>query len=174
MEITFDAWRWMSDTDGQWICLRTDSARGVCEGLEPGKTYGADIKVQRKKRSLDANAYCWVLLDRLAAKVGEPKTEIYRRYIKEIGGNSETVCVLKKAADKLIEGWGKNGIGWLADKTPSKLDNCVNVVLYYGSSTYDSHQMSRLIDMAVQDCKSQGIETLTPCELDRLVERWGA
>ena len=55
---------------------------------------------------------------------------------------------------------------------PSKIAGCVNVVLYYGSSTYDSAQMSRLIDLVVQECQAQGIETKTPEELALLKEDW--
>ena len=44
----------------------------------------------------------------------------------------------------------------------------MNVVFSYGSSTYDTAQMSRLIDNIVQDCKAVGIETLTPSELAKL------
>lgn len=172
MELTADAWRWMADQDGQWLCIRTNSAQKTCEEMEIGKVYEVIVKPRRKKRSLDANAYCWVLLDKLAEKLSTPKTEVYRQYIREIGGNCETVCVLEKAADKLIDGWSRNGVGWLADKIPSKLDGCVNVTLYYGSSTYDTAQMARFIDLIVQDCKAQGIETLTPCELDAMKERW--
>ena len=130
------------------------------------------IKKHTQKRSLDANAYAWVLIDKIAAKLGATKETVYRETVRNIGGNSETVCVMEKAVDKLIDGWGRNGIGWLADKMPSKIAGCVNVILYYGSSTYDSAQMSRLIDLIVNDCKAQGIETLTPWELDGLKERW--
>ena len=45
-------------------------------------------------------------------------------------------------------------------------------MLYYGSSTFDTKQMSRLIDNIVQDCKAVGIETLTPQQLDALKEGW--
>ena len=54
----------------------------------------------------------------------------------------------------------------------SKLPGCVNVVLYYGSSTYDTAQMSRLIDNIIQDCKAQGIDTRTPEEVARMKEEW--
>lgn len=170
----FDGFRWSADMDGEWLCLCTKNARAVCEALESGKTYNCTIKEHKPRRSLDANAYAWVLMDKLAEKTRVPKTEIYRSYIREIGGNCETVCVLERAAKKLMESWGRNGIGWIADKTPSKLEGCVNVVLYYGSSTYDTKQMSRLIDLVVTDCKEQGIETLTPFELDAMKERWSA
>ena len=42
-----------------------------------------------------------------------------------------------------------------------------------GSSDYDTAQMSRLIEIIIQECKAQGIETMTPRELDALVSRWG-
>lgn len=172
MELVADSWRWMADSDGQWLCLRTSSAHRMCEQMETGKAYKVVVTPQRKKRSLDANAYAWVLIDKLAEKLGRSKIEIYRQYIRDIGGVSETVCVLEKAAEKLVDGWEKNGIGWQAETVPSKIEGCVNVVLYFGSSTYETAQMSRLIDMIVQDCKAQGIETMTPFELDALKERW--
>lgn len=135
-----------------------------------------EVRVELKKwtdrRSLDANAYCWVLLDRLAAVLQKPKGEIYKQYIRDVGGNSETVCVLDKAVEKLRRSWEKNGIGWQTDTMPSKIDGCTNVILYYGSSEYDTKQMSRLINLIVEDCKEQNIETMTPSELSALVDRW--
>ena len=131
------------------------------------------VKKHREKRSLDANAYFWVLVDRLAEKLRIPKTEIYRRYIREIGGNHEMVCVIDSAVDKLRRGWEHNGLGWQTDTMPSKIPCCTNVILYYGSSTYNTRQMSHLIDMAVQDCADQGIETLPPDKLAGMMEEWG-
>lgn len=45
-------------------------------------------------------------------------------------------------------------------------------ICYYGSSTYDTKQMARLIDLVVEDCKQQGIETLPPEELERMALEW--
>ena len=126
----------------------------------------------RKKRSLDANAYFWVLLDKLSASLKIPKIELYRGYIKNIGENNTTVCVPDKAVDDLTRGWQHNGLGWQTDTFPSKIEGCTNVILYYGSSTYDTEQMSRLIDMVVQDCEAVGIETMTPQELAMLKAEW--
>lgn len=132
------------------------------------------IKVGKfsKKRSLDANAYAWVLMSRLAEKLNIPKSDIYRQAIKEIGGNSDTVCVQDKAVNSLCDGWERNGIGWQTDTFPSKLDGCTNVILYYGSSTYDTQQMSRLINNIVEECRLQGIETKSQAELDSLLSNW--
>ena len=132
-----------------------------------------EIKPYRARRSLDANAYAWVLMDRLAEKLGESKVDIYREYVRHIGGNSEVVCVKNTAAERLREGWGKNGIGWITDTLPSKIKGCTCIILYYGSSTYDTAQMSRLLDLIVQDCKQLGIPTETPDEIARLKSLWG-
>lgn len=132
-----------------------------------------EVKPYRERRSLDANAYFFVLVDKLAEKLNTTKEEIYRNSIKEIGGVSETICVRDKAVKRLCESWSKNGLGWQTDTFPSKIEGCTNVILYYGSSTYDTAQMSRLIDNIVQDCKAVGIETRTPDEIANLLSMWG-
>jgi hypothetical protein len=143
------------------------------EELKTAEKLTLKIGKFKKKRSLDANAYCWTLISCLAEKLNIPKTDIYRQAIKEIGGNSDTVCVQDKAVQSLCDGWERNGIGWQTDTMPSKIDGCTNVVLYYGSSTYDVSQMSRLINNIVEECKAQGIETKSREELDSLLGQWG-
>lgn len=143
------------------------------DSLDDDKEYILTIKDKKKKRSLDANAYAWVLMDKIASEMHKSKIEVYQDYIKDIGGNSDIICIQDKALDKFREIWEKKGIGWTSDTMPSKIDGCTNVIVYYGSSTYDSKQMSVLIDRIVQDCKELGIETLSPDELLRLQEEWG-
>lgn len=126
----------------------------------------------RRKRSLDSNAYAWVLMDKLSEKLGITKEQIYRQYIKEIGGVSETICIKTEGVQKLCDAWHKNGLGWMTDTFPSDTKGYTNVILYYGSSTYDTRQMSRMIDMITNDCKEQGIETENPEELRALLASW--
>ena len=113
-----------------------------------------------------------MLLDKLAEVLQVKKEDLYREYIRDIGGNSETVCVRNKAVDKLVDGWRHNGIGWQTETFPSKISGCTNVTLYYGSSTYDTVQMSRLIDLIIDDCREQGIEILQPEKLAAMMEGW--
>lgn len=145
----------------------------LVDDLKECEKLSIEVKKFRERRSLDANAYAWVLMDKLASKMGESKEDIYREYIKNIGGNSETICAQNKAVDRLCEGWSKNGIGWQTDTFESKVPGCTNVILYYGSSTYDTEQMSRLLDLIIQDCKQLGIPTETPDEIARLKSLWG-
>jgi len=120
-----------------------------------------EIKKYRKKRSLDANAYAWALIDKIAAELSITKEEVYRNAIKNIGGVSEIVCVRDNAVEKLCEGWAKHGLGWQTEVIESKLPGCKNVILYFGSSTYDTKQMSLLIDHLIQDAKALSIEVET-------------
>lgn len=139
---------------------------------DKAKKYVIEIKEQKKKRSLDANAYFWVLAGKIAGKSCVPVKEVYRSYIKEIGDNCDTVCVLDGAVESFCRAWESHGLGWVAECFPSKLDGCTNVNCFYGSSTYDTKQMSRLIELAIEDCKQFGIEYMTPDELAKMIGAW--
>lgn len=67
VSLPFHKARWMEDSDGVWLCLLTPSpqqAKNFC-GNMGDRLYDADLKEHREKRSLDANAYCWVLIGKL-------------------------------------------------------------------------------------------------------------
>lgn len=145
----------------------TDDFSQAFDEMKDGPV-NVEIKKYRRKRSLDANAYAWELIGKLAGAMGLSSVEVYQELIRSIGGVSEVVCVRDKAVYRLREGWKHNGIGWISETMPSRIDGCTNVVLYYGSSTYDTEQMSRLIDAAVEACKVYGIPTKSEAELRSL------
>ena len=136
------------------------------------KTKQYEVKEHKEKRSLDANAYMWVLISKLQEKLKIEKEEIYKDAIKNIGVY-EVIPVKNEAVDRFIEAWKHNGIGWLCETTKSKLEGFTNIIAYYGSSTYNTNEMSRLIDLIVQECKQLDIETMTPEQLSLLKEEWG-
>lgn len=168
---------WSVDASGSWLKLRPElpgQAQMVAGEFDPQKKYTVTIKESRKKRSLDANAYAWVLMNKLADKLNMGVRDLYRHYIPDIPENSQVVCVPTEAVEKLQSGWEHNGIGWCSDTLKSKLPGCTNVVLYYGSSTFDQKQMGVLLDLIIADCKQVGVEYLTPEELERLKGEWDA
>lgn len=167
--LNFDAW------GKPIVCIKFDdrtAALKMVDELKDCEKLNIEIGKVKKKRSLDANAYMWVLISKIAEKTNVAVNEIYRSVIKEIGGNSDTVCIQDHAVGQLCAGWERNGIGWCTEAFPSKLDGCTNVILYYGSSTYDSEQMSRLINILIQECEQLGIETKSPAELASLLDSW--
>lgn len=157
----------------QIVCNEKQSALSCYNELANEEKLSIKIAKYRERRSNDANAYCWVLIGKLAEKLNIPRDEIYRDAIKQVGGNYTIVCVLDDAVDELCKGWMKNGIGWATDTMPSKIKGCTNVLLYYGSSTYDTAQMSRLINIVQESCQEQGISTKTPDEIANMLSLWG-
>lgn len=176
VELEIDKARWSIDSDGPWISLRTTAtrkARQLAEGID--RPYTVKFAPKRAKRSLDANAYYWVLIGKISEATGIPPKEVYRQMISDVGGNYEVVPIKDEAVERWIDIWQSNGIGWVCENLgPSKLDGYTNICNYFGSSQYDTVQMSRLIDLAVQECKQLNIDTLTPRELALLKEGWGA
>lgn len=133
-------------------------------------------KKYRRKRSLDANAYSWVLLDKIAKAMRTTSEEIYeemlRRYGYPLYDEDEKPVVISLKADidisvldihlKLI------GEGHVKDK----LFKHYKVIR--GQSTYNTKEMSTFIDGIVSEAKDLGIETLTPDELERMKSAWKA
>lgn len=140
--------------------------------LDLSKEYTLEMKQIRTKRSLDANAYFWVLLRDLATKLDISYKELYRFYIKDYGVYN-IVPIKEEAVERWVQGWEKNGSGWVCESIgKSKFDGYVNMKCYFGSSMYDSKEMARLIDAVVSDCKENGVETLPPREIERLKKEW--
>lgn len=133
-----------------------------------------EIKKHRKKRSLDANAYCWVLIGKLAAVLRDTPDGVYRRLLRDVGGNYDVVPVREDRIKNWERIWCSNHIGrFIEDLGPCvHTEGYHNVRSYCGSSDYDTVQMSRLIDSVVEECREQRIETMTPDELELLKARW--
>lgn len=137
---------------------------------------GEDVDIQirdfKRKRSLDANGYAWVLIGRLASRLGLTKTEVYRMAIREVGGASDVICLQNRAVEAFTQNWTAHGIGWQCETIPSKIDGCTNVVVYYGSSSFDTKQMSDLIEALIDECKAHGIDTMPKTKLTKLLNEW--
>lgn len=123
----------------------------------------------REKRSLDANAYMWCLLQKMAEVLHQDKWNIYLEMLGRYGVFTH-IIVKPNVVEKVKEEW----------RTVKELGEvCVNgttgiqLQCYFGSSTYNSKEMSVLIDGVVSEAKEMGIETLPPYELERMKATWG-
>lgn len=149
-----------------------NSALEMVDELKSAEKLTLKVGKFKQKRSLDANAYCWTLIGKIAEKTNVPKQEVYMEAIRQMGGNYEIVCIKTEAADSLRSAWESNGIGWQTEIMYSKIKGCTNVFLYYGSSIYTVDQMQRLISIIKQDCDALGIETKSQAEIDSLLQHW--
>lgn len=127
-----------------------------------------EIKKYREKRSLDANAYCWVLLQKMAEILKKDKDEVYKDMICKYGVFAHYI-VKPSAVERTKEVW--RAVRELGEVTVNGKKG-VQLQCYFGSSTYDTKEMSVLIDGIVGECKEMGIQTLTPAEIEDMKRKW--
>lgn len=177
MKLLFDKAKWSIDMEGAWLMLKADSkdAAEFCESMKQGKPYVAEIKRYRPRRSLDANNLAWKLLGELSAVLRIPDVELYREYVKDVGGNYTIVPIREDLLEEWDHLWCEGHYG----RMTVDMGECRNtpgyhnVKTYKGSSDYDTAQMSRLLDLIIEDCKQNGIDVLTERERSLLLEEWG-
>ena len=171
-----EAAKWSADADGEWLCLKSSHAAimDTLQALDSGKKYIAEIKQERKARSLNANAYYWRLCGELSSVLRIPPDEIYRQHIRDVGGNYEVIRLASRAVQSFTRSWCAGHVGRVIEDMGTDRNNpdfCY-LRVFYGSSDYDTRQMSRLIELMVTDCKAHGVETLTPEEMGRMMLEW--
>lgn len=143
------------------------------EILAKGKTLSIVVEQQKKKRSLDSNSYCWILCQKIAEVLHSTKELIYQEMIRRVG-QFEIVPIREDAVETWITRWKGRGLGWYAEvMDDSKLQGYKKVISYYGSSVYDVHEMSVLLNEIVGQCHELDIETMSNRELQSLKESWG-
>lgn len=134
--------------------------------LDRYKKYRLEIKEFRKKRSKNANAYCWKLCTEIADVVRLSKEDVYLNMLK-CYGQSELISVLSNID---ITGYFKYyevaGTSYLNNK------EFTHYKVYKGSSEYDTREMAILIDGIVNECTNLGISTISDKELSALKTDW--
>lgn len=147
--------------------------QGLQEALSKGKPLEVEVKQHRKKRSLDSNAYLWILCQKIAEVIGSTKEAVYREFIRRVG-QFEVTPIKDEAVDRWICNWQAHGLGWVSETVgESKLNGYTNVISYYGSSVYSTKEMSILLDEVVIQCQELGIEVMDPAEIESLKQSWG-
>ena len=122
-----------------------------------------EVKEYHPKRSLNANAYAWALIGQIADVLRKSKEEVYFEMLKA-HGQSEFVSVRSdidvKGYFKYYEEYGKGHV---------EGREFTHYKVYKGSSEFDSREMAILLDGIIQEAKTQGIETITPAEKQRMI-----
>ena len=135
------------------------------------KTDSLDIvaKKHRRRRSVDANAYAWVLMQKIAEKTNTDKWSVYLECLRNYSKAFTHVIVKPDAVDKMKELYRTS-----VDLGEIKVNGVSGhqLQVYFGSSTFDSEEMAIFINGIVQECKDLKIETIPPAELERMVNMW--
>lgn len=138
------------------------------------KTKKYEVKEVKKKRSVNANNYFWKLLQELCELQDLDAIEEYKKRVKELAIFRRFRIETKDVKTFEIM-WQDKGIAWFCEIADTEYISNVEFKIinaYYGSSSFNFKQMSRLIDGVVQDCKAVGIETKSEAEICSLLKEW--
>lgn len=176
----------MMTINGMVVSFYVDDAETVDNFFQENLPEELDVTIEKpkKKRSVNANAYAWTLMDKIAAKLKTSSIEVYREIIKRVGV-FDFQLVLKEAVNDFVTRWALQGVGfftenygdrWVEVEKPNGQKSkqlMTTLKLYFGTSTYTTEEMSRLIDEIVSEAKKLGIETMTPDAISEMKQKWG-
>lgn len=156
------------------FAINEPSVANQIESLKSCDTLSIIAKQWKKKRSLEANAYAWVLFTKIAEAISTPnsvisKDEIYEDMLQKYGhlykDDEGYITITIKASEDTAKLPGH----WKFYKSNGKF---ASYLMIKGSSEYNTAEMARFIDGVVYEAKVLGIETLTPDELERMKVAW--
>lgn len=159
---------WLS---GKWeITFTTDeNITGYIDKIKD-KILRITVKQYREKRSLDSNAYAWVLMQKIAEAVHSDKWSVYLEMLEKYSRAFTHVIVRPDVVPRFEAEW--RTVRNLGEITVNGQTG-IQLQLYFGSSTFDTKEMSVFIDGLVEECRQLEIETLPPNEIERMKREWG-
>ena len=146
---------------------------GNLEDIEKLKEKDLTISLSRyrKKRSLDANAFLWKCLGDMAAVLGMTAWDMYLYSLKRYGKYTY-IKIIETAYTSLQKVWRETKIvGETMEKNPETGEQCkyLEVLCYFGSSTYDSKEFSVLLSGVIEDMAELGLERPTDDHLKAII-----
>lgn len=151
------------------MTFSTDS-KTAAEEVEKLKDKELRLKVvqYRKKRSLSANAMFWGCCGKIAEATGSDKWTVYLNLLRSYG-KFTYVCVQPHMVDAVKSQWREAEV-WNSIDINGK--PAVQMICYFGSSSYDTAEMSRLIDGTLQEMKELGLDLPMPQDVKTALEQW--
>lgn len=137
----------------------------ACEG----KSLSVEIKRLRRDRSLNANAALWQLLGEMAAKLRTSKDELYLEMLSRYGVFTHIV-VKTNVVDRVKGEW--RTVRELGEVTVNGKTG-VQLQCYFGSSTYDTEEFTRLLDGVIGEAKELGITLISDADRALMLAEWG-
>ena len=142
------------------------------------KLLDIEAKPHREKRSLDANAYAWMLVSKIASELGADKDDIYEHMIFKYGhiedpeDEAESTVMVRHGIPFKEFFTGSHRY----PRFHSSFEVCGAMmdfyIIYRGSSLYNTKEMSQFIDGIVSDAKELGIDTIPRVDLNKIKAKW--
>lgn len=133
---------------------------------DKGKLF--DITEHKQKRSLNANALLWHCLGEIANALNTDKWEVYLQMLKRYGKYTY-ICVKPSVVESVKKQWRECEVLGDIEINGQK---AVQMLCYFGSSTYDSKEFSVLLNGVISEMEEMGLATPESEELERIMEQW--
>ena len=155
---------------GRTIFALSTGAENAAAELE--KLKGKELKIKvvqyRKGRSLSANALFWHCVDEIAKALRRDRWSVYLSLLKDYG-KSTYICVKPNMVESVKKQWRECmelGIVKVNGKP------AIQMQVFFGSSTYDTAEMSRLIDGTIDEMRELDLPLPIPTEVTAALEAW--
>lgn len=140
------------------------------------KELNLEVKEDKPKRSLNANAYFHVLASQIAEKMKLGMEEVKHNLVIEYGTTLKDeegqVVGIKLPSSVKVENVYKYA-KWFDTREENGRDfDCY--IIYKQTHTLDSAEMAALIDGTTKEAEELGIETLDQIKLKALTDKWEA
>lgn len=134
------------------------------EALEKYMDIDLDISFSRhrNRRSIDANAFLWACLGEIARAINSDTWSIYL-YMLGRYGKFTHILVKPEAVEQVRQVWRET-------KIVGEKDGMIQMLCFFGSSTYNTKEFSQLLDGVVSEMKDMHLETPPDEEMKRLLE----
>lgn len=160
---------WKTDRYQITFTVNETSAIREYEKIKDKKKLSVKAVPYRNKRSLDANAYAWVLMQKVAEAIDSDRWSVYLEMLKKYSREFTFVICKEKAVDRLKELYrtcvdlGKVNVNGMEGH---------QIQVFFGSSTFNSKAMAVFIDGIISECKELDIETMPQEEVERMLKQW--
>lgn len=146
--------------------INQEEINGIIE-----KELTIEAKIKRNRRSLNANAYAWVLMSKIAGAMNPPTTKEFV-YLEMLKRYSEKCCYII-VKEEAIESFSREWRTFVdLGEVNIKGTKAHQLQCFFGSSTFDSKEMSVFLNGIVSEAQEMGIETKTPNQIRELKELW--
>ena len=156
---------------GKWNITFTCEEESALQEIDELKDAKLNITVKkhRNKRSLDSNAYAWVLMQKIAEKIGKSKWEVYLDMLQRYS-RAFTHLIVKPNAVQAVMNMYRTTIDLGEIVVNGQRGHQLQV--YFGSSTFDSKEMQVFLEGITETAREMGIQTETPEEIARMNAQW--
>lgn len=162
--------------DGSWSLTLTGLPSEILQTVDSlsGKDTEVEFKVHREKRSLDANAYFHLLVNKIAKAVNSGDDDVKRELVIQYGAlerdNDGKLIGIMLPVEmdpvKVYPYCRRYGDCWTGGRAFAKY------LIYKRTHEMNTEEFTHLIDGTIQDAQDLGIETITPAEKQRMMESY--